>query len=110
MTISKTTIVVIIMIGIIHHKEIILIENHIEEVIIKKIESLITFNDKMIITKVIDSSMIIRSRRGLDNFSMTLGKEKIPSQTMINIHNMKPVKQVVHRYRIATYVGQMGIM
>ena len=113
MMISKTTIVMmigIIMIGIIHHKEIMVIDNHIEKVVIKKIESLITFNDKMIITKVIDSSMIIRSRRGLDNFSMTLGKEKIPSQMMINIHNMKPVKQVVHRYRIATYVGQMGIM
>ena len=113
MTINKMTIVVmigIIMIGSIHLKEIMVIDNHIEEVVIKKIEILITFNDKMIINKVIGGSMIIRSRRGLDNFSMTLGKEKIPSQTMINIHNMKPVKQVVHRYRIATYVGQMGIM
>ena len=107
MTISKTTIVVIIMIGIIHHKEIILIENHIEEVIIKKIESLITFNDKMIITKVIDSSMIIRSRRGLDNFNMTLNKEKILSQTMTCVRNMKQVRQVAHRYRIATYVPEI---
>ena len=92
MMISKTTIVVIIMIGIIHYKEIMVIDNHIEEVVIKKIEILITFNDKMIINKVIGGSMIIRSRRGLDNFSMTLDKGKIPSQTMIGVHNMKVVE------------------
>ena len=112
MTINKMTIVVmigIIMIGSIHLKEIMVIDNHIEEVVIKTIGSLITFDVKMIIVRVIGGSMIIRSRRGLDNFSMTLGKEKIPSQTMMGVHDMKPVKQVVDRYQIATYVGQMGI-
>ena len=82
MTISKTTIVVIFMIGIIHHKEIMVIENHIEEVIIKKIKSLIAFDDKMLIAKVIGGSMIIRSRRRLSNFNMTLVKEKILSQAI----------------------------
>ena len=50
MTIIKTTIIMtigIIMIGIIHHKEIMVTDNHIEEVIIKQTESLITFDAKM---------------------------------------------------------------
>ena len=64
MMISKTTIVMmigIILIGIIHQREIMVINNHIEEIIIKTIGSLITFYVKMIIVRVIGGSMIIRS-------------------------------------------------
>ena len=50
MKISRVTVAVmigIIMIEIIHHKEIMVTDNHIEEVIIKQTESLITFDAKM---------------------------------------------------------------
>ena len=99
-----------IMIVIIHLKEIMVTDNHIEEVVFTKIKSLIIFGGQMIIIKEIDGSMITRSPRGLNNFSMRLGREKIPIRRMFGVLNMKLVNQVVHRYRIVTYAGKTIIM
>ena len=54
--------------------------------------------------------MMTRSQRGVDNVNMTLGKEKIPIHTMIDILNMKMVKQAVHQYQIVTYAEKTVIM
>ena len=67
----------IIMTEIIHLKEIMVTDNYTEEVVIKKTKSLIIFGGKMIIAKEIGCSMVTRSRKGLNNFSMNLEERKI---------------------------------
>ena len=71
MRIDRTTINVIvgiITIEIINPNEIIVINNHTGEVLIKKTENRITFVDKMTIAKEIGNSMITRSRKGSQQF------------------------------------------
>ena len=113
MNIGQTTISVmveIIMTEIIHLKEIMLTDNYTEEVIMKKTESLIIFDGKMIIAKEIGTSMITRSGWGLNHLSTNLEKEKIPILWMLDDLNMTLVNPTVHLYQIVTYTGMTVIM
>ena len=51
--------------------------------------------------------MITRSRKGLDNFNMNLGKARIRILKMLAGNRVNPV---VLRYQIATYAEKMAIM
>ena len=89
------------------HIEIMLIGNHIGEVVIKMKENLIISDDMTIVDPRINAST---KPKGHNNSNMILGKEEVRIRKKLLDHNMDRVNPVDRWYRTTTFVEKMDTM